>query len=329
MLTLAGHTEWEADATAFSPDGKLLASTGTDKQILVWDLATGKLRIQLKDQPFRISALAFSPDSGTLASGGGDKLVHLWDTTTGELRRSFAGHRDWIATLAFSPDGKTIVSGSCDWGFHRGHDWLRPGGNSSEQSEWRLWDVASGELERTVTLRGECCVAFAPEGNAIACGIDKEVRLYDLSAESEGRVVTTHDATVTSVAFTPDGAAIISGSHDQTVRRTNLATGKDEWHAPGYFEQVNSVALSEDGSLLVTGSSDHRLHAGGSTPVPSKSARAPFACGMPARAECCAVLATPPSRSWRWRFHLTDAESPPAEHLKTARVSSRLECGDR
>jgi WD40 repeat protein len=62
VLTLAGHTEWEADATALSPDGKLLASTGTDKQILVWELATGKLRHQLKDQPYRTAALAFSPE---------------------------------------------------------------------------------------------------------------------------------------------------------------------------------------------------------------------------------------------------------------------------
>jgi WD40 repeat protein len=105
-------------------------------------------------------------------------------------------------------------------------------------------------------------VAFAPDGKSLACGIEKDVRLYDLSAATPGRVVTSHDATITSIAFTPNGAAVISGSHDQTVKRTNLATGKVEWHAPGYFEQVNSVAISDDGSLLVTGSSDHRFARG-------------------------------------------------------------------
>src|SRR5439155_21737032 len=63
---------------------------------------------------------------------------------------------------------------------------------------------------------------------------------------------------VTYVAFTRDGSAVISGSHDHTTRRTSLATSQPEWQAPGYFEQVNSVALSKDGALLATGSSDGR-----------------------------------------------------------------------
>ena len=259
LLALSGHTEWEAYATALSPDGKLLASTGTDKQILVWELGTGKLRLQLKDQPEKIAALVFSPDSQTLASGGGDRTIRLWDCGAGELRRTLTGHADWVCALAFSPNGKTLASASCDWGFHRGHDWLRPF-TLGEASEWRLWDVDSGKVQRTVKERGRLLsLAFAPSGQALACGLDREVRLYDLAATTSPKIVARHDATVTSVAFLPDGAALVSSSHDQTVRRTNLATGRLEWQAPGYFEQVNSVALSADASLLVTGSSDQRF----------------------------------------------------------------------
>jgi WD40 repeat protein len=263
LRTFTGQTEWEADATAISPDGKMLASSATDKQILVWDIATGKLLHQLKDQPYRVSALAFSPDSTTLAGGGGDRRVHLWNCSTGKLRRTLEGHRDWICTIAFSPDGQTIASGSCDWGFHRGYDWPRPASRGAEQCEWRLWDVASGRLQRTVADSGRLLsLSIAPDGKSLACGIGEELRLYDLSSDAPGKIVTRHDADVTTVAFSPDGRAIISGSHDQTIKRTRVVNSETDWEALGSWEQVNSVALSDDASLLATGSSDQRFARG-------------------------------------------------------------------
>src|SRR5205823_4668726 len=122
-----------------------------------------------------------------------------------------------------------------------------------------IGDTGTGDLQRTINQPGRLLsLAFAPGGKSLACGIGKDLRLYDLGTETPGRVVTSHEFAVTSVAFTKDGTAVISGSHDQTVKRTNLATGQTEWQAPGYFEQVNAVALSKDTVLLATGSSDGR-----------------------------------------------------------------------
>lgn len=266
LRTLEGHTEIETYAVAYSPNGRLLASAGTDKQILVWELATGRLRHRITCQEFPAIALAFSPDGATLASGGGDRSVRLWDVSSGRLRQKLEGHRDWVVSLAFTPNGKSLASGSCDWAFHRARDTLYFGmPDPGCESEWKLWDAATGALRRTVIVPGRLLsLAFAPDGGSLACAVGTEARVYDLARESRGgggRIAARHDGGVTCVAFAPDGRALFSGSHDLTVRRTRLADGRAEWRLPGAWEQVNAAALSPDASLLATAGSDQRYAA--------------------------------------------------------------------
>ena len=72
-------------AVAFSPDGKILASTEKGK-IQVWDVETDQQQANFEGASETIYSLAFSPDGSTLADGGRDGTVRLWDTETGELK---------------------------------------------------------------------------------------------------------------------------------------------------------------------------------------------------------------------------------------------------
>ena len=127
-----------------APDGKTLASAGSDQAIRFWDADSGRQiralrghaercersvatrkpsppRLRRHDPlrtphtavrrvpagPGRISCVAYSPDGKTLASGHGDRTVRLWDTATGREVRVLRGEEGQVYGVAFSPDGKT------------------------------------------------------------------------------------------------------------------------------------------------------------------------------------------------------------------------------
>jgi RNA polymerase sigma factor (sigma-70 family) len=129
---------------SFSPDGRLLASTGwRDKVIRLWDVSTGK---KLHELPCGTGsgAVRFSPDGKTLAWGNCPEGIFFWEMTSKQRRRRFQGHAAFIHSLAFSPDGRTLLSGSMDttalvWDLTGGLD--RPKSRLSREQCLSLWEA--------------------------------------------------------------------------------------------------------------------------------------------------------------------------------------------
>ena len=82
------------------------------------------------------------------------------------------------------------------------------------------------------------------------------MKVWDADKGSETLTLKGHTQRVTSVAFSPDGKRIVSGSWDKTVKVWDADNGTETLSLKGHTNLVSSVAFSPDGKRIVSGSDD-------------------------------------------------------------------------
>ncbi|WP_331725967.1 WD40 repeat domain-containing protein [Streptomyces sp. NBC_01012] len=199
----------------------------------------------------QVTAVAFSPDGTYLAIVSGN-VIRLWDQAEHLSVGVMTGNREMeFFPLAFSPDGILLAAGGSDGTVH-------------------LWEDNRGTAHTSLDFGTDMVysVAFSPDGRLLAAGSeDGTVRLWALNHPATGAALTDqiihladltgHTQDVYSVAFSPDGRLLATGSRDHTVRLWSVA-GQTPAGDPltGHTEEVVSVRFSPDGALLASGSGD-------------------------------------------------------------------------
>jgi RNA polymerase sigma factor (sigma-70 family) len=239
----------------FSSDSKMLATASDDtgsnvlgekpekSSLRLWDPATGKERKRFSVQGCRVQSVAFSPNGKLLAASVTDGSIRLYDLATGQERAP--------RLVVENPDGPRPQKAG--------------GGLVPPPPDQRaLGPVPArgpvGEARPTAMK----CLTFSPDGSILAGGSIwpgntglsalAAVHLWDVAQGKELRRLPAHQGAINSLAFSPDGATLVTTGAELVVRLWDVATGNERLPQEGHRSLVRTLAISPaDGTVFTAG----------------------------------------------------------------------------
>ncbi|WP_166827887.1 WD40 domain-containing protein [Thalassoroseus pseudoceratinae] len=200
-------------ALAYSPDGKLLASSGYH-EVLLWNAEDGSLVRRISNLAERVYDVQFSQDGATIVVAAGTPAqigeVKQFAVADGQLLADLMITPDSVFAIALSPDGTRLASAGADRS-------VRVFDLESQAELLHVEDHADWVMD----------VAWSPDGKQlVSASRDKTAKV--VNAETGEAVITfnSHSDAVYAVAFSQDGKQVVSAGEDRQIRLWKVADAK-------------------------------------------------------------------------------------------------------
>ncbi len=267
-LVLNGRHQGAVYCVAFSPDGKVCATGGADRNIYLWNTETGERLNQLVMHRAPVTSLQFTPGDFLISAGQDSRLV-VWSVAPDRppvVRAEFIQRGGDVGRIGASPDGKQVL-------FDQG-------------KEIRVRSLTTGQVEGVIrnasgTANFTTMALFDPDGLTVLTNAsDGRLQLWraptrESTRAAELRQLAWARGAATSAAFSPDGTFCVTGTTDHHVlvwlmpeRRADAAGRKELVETPirAVVKKVEEFIDSSNSQVRIWAevrNKDNRLVPGG------------------------------------------------------------------
>lgn len=229
-------------------DNTLAVTGGEDDMAYVWRISDGSKLCDLGGSNDSIISAQFNYDGMFVAAGAMDGVIRVYSLPSG-VQACELDCGDDLTCLEWHPKGNFIVGGTASGSAY-------------------MWDVPGGNMTFFIThAAAVSCLRWLPDGRTFITG-SEDASIIIWSPKTQKSILRVdlkvdyqfHDAPITALSVSSDGAVILTGAQDGTVRLMQFKSGKVVGAFLGSEQSIECVGFSNTSPLLVgAGSLDGEL----------------------------------------------------------------------
>lgn len=240
-LNLEVEKKTDFSCLTVAPDNKHVIAGTAERTLLVFEIATGKLKKTIYGHSNRITEVACLPDGKHFITSSDDDTLKLWNLENDAAVLPITRHNKQITSLALSRDGKRLISGG--------------------EGELKIWDTEKGTLVKETfenAYHTFDSVQFSPDESTIFAGSYARFHSWNLNTGAKTQEFKAKNNSG-EVVISPDGQIGVSKTYSSPSRQYRLSfwdLNRQKLHRSldTNSRRIYSMAISADSKQLFTGS---------------------------------------------------------------------------